>query len=73
VSDSVFYPLSSASARVLKVFAPKGSALAGKLGPAIEGAVRDGASDDARRPKRGENGYDQSQRRSVDDLVEKSR
>ncbi|MDB5456552.1 MAG: colicin production protein [Caulobacter sp.] len=73
VSDSIFYPLSTASAGVLKVFAPKGSVLAGKLAPAIEGAVRDGASDDPRKPKPGEDGYDQSQRRSVDDLVEKSR
>ncbi len=37
VERSIFYPLSEASARVLKVFAPKGGALAGKLAPAIEG------------------------------------
>ena len=73
VSTSIFYPLSAASAQVLKVFAPKGAGLAGKLAPAIEDAVRDGASDKPRAPKPGEAGYDQSQRRSVDDLVEQSR
>lgn len=73
VSQSALYPLSTASARVLKVFAPKGTALAGKLAPAIEDAVHDGASDKPSDRKPGEPSYDQSQRRSVDDLVEKSR
>lgn len=72
VERSIFYPLSEASARVLKVFAPKGSALAGKLAPAIEGAVR-GGSDNAPDGKPGEPGYDQNQRQNLDDLVEKSR
>jgi membrane protein required for colicin V production len=57
---------------VLKVFAPKGSALAGKLAPAIEGAVR-GDSDKASDAKSGEPGYDKNQRQNLDDLVEKSR
>ena len=73
VSKSALYPLSTASARVLKVFAPKGAGLAGKLAPAIEDAVHDGASDKPSDRKSGEPSYDQSQRRSVDDLVEKSR
>lgn len=72
VEKSVFYPLSTASARVLKVFAPKGGALAGKLAPAIEGAVREG-SDNASDGKSDEPGYDQDQRQNLDDLVEKSR
>ena len=72
VERSIFYPLSEASARVLKVFAPKGGALAGKLAPAIEGAVR-GTSDNAPDGKSGEHGYDQNQRQNLDDLVEKSR
>jgi membrane protein required for colicin V production len=63
---------------VLKVFAPKGAGLAGKLAPAIEDAVHDGtkdagASDKPSDRKPGEAGYDKDQRRSVDDLVEKSR
>ncbi|MGR4866481.1 CvpA family protein [Caulobacter sp. LARHSG274] len=78
VSKSALYPLSTASAKVLKVFAPKGAGLAGKLAPAIEDAVHDGTRDDGASDKpsghkRGEAGYDQDQRRSVDDLVEKSR
>ncbi len=72
VESSIFYPLSEAGARVLKVFAPKGTALAGKLAPAIEGAVR-GDSDNTPDGKSGEQGYDQNQRRNLDDLVEKSR
>jgi membrane protein required for colicin V production len=73
MSKSALYPLSNAAGRVLKVFAPKGTALAGKLAPAIEDAVHDGASDKPSGHKPGEAGYDQDQRRSVDDLVEKSR
>jgi membrane protein required for colicin V production len=73
MSKSALYPLSNAAGRVLKVFAPKGAGLAGKLAPAIEDAVHDGASDKPSGHKRGEAGYDQDQRRSVDDLVEKSR
>jgi membrane protein required for colicin V production len=72
VEKSTFYPLSAASAQVLKVFAPKGGELAGKLAPAIEGAVR-GTSDKAPDGKSGETDYDQNQRRNLDDLVEKSR
>jgi membrane protein required for colicin V production len=55
------------------VFAPKGAGLAGKLAPAIEDAVHDGASDKPSDRKPGEAGYDKDQRRSVDDLVENSR
>ena len=73
VSKSALYPLSTASARVLKVFAPKGAGLAGKLAPAIEDAVHDGASDKPSSRKAAEPSYDKNQRRSVDDLVEKSR
>ncbi|WP_269716820.1 CvpA family protein [Caulobacter sp. NIBR2454] len=64
VTNSVMWPLSEVSGAVLKSLAPKGGKMAGQLAPAIEKAVRDGASDE---------GYDADQRRSVDDLVEKSR
>lgn len=76
VQASIFYPLSEASGEVLKVFAPKGKALAGKLAPAIQDAVRDGAEDggDNRSGEKSSGkGYDQNQRRNLDDLVEKSR
>jgi membrane protein required for colicin V production len=72
VEDSLFYPLSEASGQVLKVFAPKGKALAGKLAPAITDAVHaDG--DNRSGEKSSGKGYDADQRRKLDDLVEKSR
>jgi membrane protein required for colicin V production len=76
VGESLFYPLSEASGTVLKVFAPKGKALAGKLAPAIKDAVHDGATADGDNPsgeKSSDKGYDENQRRQLDDLVEKSR
>lgn len=75
VEDSMFYPLSEASGKVLKVFAPKGKALAGKLAPAIKDAVHDGeeGGDNTSGEKSSGKGYDRNQRRDLDDLVEKSR
>ena len=76
VEDSMFYPLSEASGEVLKVFAPKGKALAGKLAPAIKDAVHDGADeggDNTSGEKSSGKGYDENQRRQMDELVEKSR
>jgi membrane protein required for colicin V production len=76
VEDSLFYPVSEASGKVLKVFAPKGKALAGKLAPAIKDAVHDGANgggDNTSGEKSTGKGYDDNQRRQLDDLVEKSR
>lgn len=75
VEDSMFYPLSEASGKVLKVFAPKGKALAGKLAPAIKDAVHDGEEDgdNTSGEKSSGKGYDRNQRRDLDDLVEKSR
>ena len=72
VRDSMFYPLSEASGTVLKVFAPKGKALAGKLAPAIKEAVHEGG-DNTSGEKSPDKGYDDDQRRKLDDLVEKSR
>lgn len=77
VENSMFYPLSEASGAVLKVFAPRGKALAGKLAPAIKDAVQDNAAagdgDNTSDEKSSGKGYDQDQRRNLDDLVEKSR
>ncbi len=76
VEDSMFYPLSEVSGKALKVFAPKGKALAGKLAPAIKDAVHDGAEDggdNTSGEKSSGKGYDRNQRRDLDDLVEKSR
>lgn len=40
ISGAFLYPLTSVSAKVLKAFAPSGKAVAGKVAPAIEDAVR---------------------------------
>ncbi len=72
VEDSMFYPISEVSGKVLKVFAPKGKALAGKLAPAIEDAVHEGGDNTSGEKSSGK-GYDHDQRRKLDDLVEKSR
>jgi len=72
VEDSIFYPLSEVSGTVLKVFAPKGKALAGKIAPAIKDAVKDGGDNTSGEESSGK-GYDANQRRNLDDLVEKSR
>ncbi|WP_297511513.1 CvpA family protein [uncultured Caulobacter sp.] len=76
VENSMFYPVSEVSGTVLKVFAPKGKALAGKLAPAITEAVHDGTKtngDNRSGEKSRGQGYDEDQRRQLDDLVEKSR
>jgi membrane protein required for colicin V production len=72
VQDSLFYPVSEISGTVLKVFAPKGKALAGKLAPAIKEAVHEGGDNTSGEKSSGK-GYDKDQRRKLDDLVEKSR
>jgi membrane protein required for colicin V production len=72
VQDSMFYPVSEVSGTVLKVFAPKGKALAGKLAPAIQEAVHEGGDNTSGEKSTGK-GYDDDQRRKLDDLVEKSR
>lgn len=67
ISGAALYPLTSAAGEVLKAFAPKGMDMAGQLKPALEDAVRDGASD----PPGG--GYDAGARKGLDDVVEKTR
>ena len=72
MTDSMAYPVTTSAAVVLKSVAPKGLDMAGKLRPALEGAVRDGATTgggDSAEPR----GYDPAQRGGLDDLVEKSR
>jgi len=72
MTGAAFYPLTSASARILKAFAPKGLDMADKLAPSIGGAVREGSTTD-RGDSGGPQGYDPRERRRLDDLVEKSR
>lgn len=69
MSNAALYPLTTRVGEVLKAFAPKGMDMAGRLKPAIEGAVSEGL-DDRRAPGAG---YDARQRGRLDDLVENSR
>jgi membrane protein required for colicin V production len=72
ISGAALYPLAGASAQVMTALAPQGSAVAGKVAPALEKAVRDGAHDRPPAPAKGK-GYDADSRQSVDALVEKTR
>ena len=76
VSQAKLYPLSANCARTLLALAPKGSALAGRLTPAIAGAVTSGAADPATSSAIGQNqdnDYSHAARKGLDDAVEKSR
>lgn len=72
ISGAALYPLAGVSAKIMTALAPQGSAVAGKVAPALEKAVRDGAHDRPPASGRG-TGYDASSRQSVDALVEKTR
>jgi membrane protein required for colicin V production len=61
VKHAALYPLSQAAGRVLIALAPEGSAVAHKVVGAGPAAASDGP------------GYDDTSRKSVDDLVEKNR
>jgi membrane protein required for colicin V production len=69
VTGALLYPLTDASGRILKAFAPEGMAVAKTVAPAIEKAVEDGSA----APKAGETGYGKGERDAMDDLVEKTR
>jgi membrane protein required for colicin V production len=69
IKSAALYPLSGAAGHVLMALAPQGEAMAGKVAPALAKAVKD---DDAPSPSEGP-GYDEQSRKSVDDLVERTR
>jgi membrane protein required for colicin V production len=76
VGAAKLYPLSLDCARTLLALAPKGSALAGRLTPAITNAVTGGSSTPATSSAIGQsqdNGYSHAARKGLDDAVEKSR
>ncbi len=83
ITEAKLYPLTSVAAEILKAFAPQGSQLAGAVAPVMERAVREGQGPDApgqkaapppKAPPPGrDSGYGQEQRKSMDDLVERSR
>ncbi len=77
ISHAITYPLAKLSASMLRALAPEGSAVADRLGPSLETAVREGASDKKAKPDQGGDtkgrGYDEASRQGVDALVEKTR
>src|SRR5690349_10897779 len=68
ITGAALYPLTTASGKMLMAFAPQGQAAAGKIRPAIEKAVREGTGETP-----ADEGYSESELKSVDELVEKSR
>lgn len=80
ITKAALYPLSEASANVLRSLAPRGSALTQWLRPAIKHAVEAEDSDQsgeaqssAESGQSGGIGYSDSARKGLDDAVEKSR
>jgi membrane protein required for colicin V production len=74
IKDAKLYPLASASGRLLMTLAPEGSKVASKVAPVLEKAVKDGATDQSKLPASDNGaGYDAQSRKTVDELVEKSR
>jgi membrane protein required for colicin V production len=75
VGEAKLYPLSADCARTLLALAPKGSALAGRITPAIAHAVAN-QSDPATSSAIGQtddNSYNHPGRKGLEDAVEKSR
>ena len=74
IKDAALYPVSRAAGHVLMTLAPQGVVVADKVGPALENAVREGSSDsNSTQPAGKGKGYDEGSRKTVDDLVEKTR
>lgn len=74
IKDAALYPLSASSGHVLMALAPKGTAVASRVGPALKEAVGKGPADGGDAAASGTGaGYDAETRSSVDELVEKTR
>lgn len=69
VTGALTYPVTDASGRILKAFAPEGIAVAKSVTPALEKAIEDGTS----APKASEKGYGSGERDAMDEVVEKTR
>jgi membrane protein required for colicin V production len=72
IKSAALYPLSASAGHMLMAIAPKGAAVADKVRPALEKAVKDGASDGLASSSGEDQGYDDRSRRRVDELVEKT-
>ncbi len=73
IKDAALYPLAGFAGHALMGLEPEGSAVANKVGPALERAVRDGSSQPGDSSAPAGKGYDERSRETVDALVEKSR
>lgn len=73
VSGAKLYPLTGVAADILRTFAPQGSRVAGAVAPVVERAVRDGEAPGAGSQPPRDSGYSPEQRKTMDDLVERSR
>jgi membrane protein required for colicin V production len=69
VTEAKLYPLTEVSADALRAIAPKGSAIAKRVAPALKGAVGESARGD----NDADQGYDARDRKAMNDLLEKSR
>jgi membrane protein required for colicin V production len=72
IADAKLYPLARACADTLRALAPKGSAIAGKITPALANAVKAG-SDSADSGQSSQSGYDGAAEKGLDDVTGKSR
>jgi membrane protein required for colicin V production len=67
VRQAALFPLTEGAGQVLRVFAPKASALGGQIIPGVRKMVTEGATSDP------DQGYSDANRRRMDDLVERAR
>jgi membrane protein required for colicin V production len=65
VTDAKLYPVTAAGAAMLKALAPKGYAVADKVGPALSKAVK-GAAHDSLQDNDGNEGYEAPTRKNAD-------
>ena len=76
IVNAKLYPLSQTCAAMVRAVAPKGSAIARHLTPALENAVKSNDDDEGSRSDGGQSGessYDGAARKGLDDVVEKLR
>jgi membrane protein required for colicin V production len=69
VTQAKLYPLTEVSADALRALAPRGSAIASRVAPALKGAVGDSAKGD----NAANQGYEARDRKAMNNLLEKSR
>jgi membrane protein required for colicin V production len=72
IANAKLYPLARACAGALRTLAPKGSALAGRLTPALANAVGSG-SESADGGQSDQSGYDAPADKGLNDVADKSR